>query len=63
VRSRAIQVESSDVGVLDFDVSRTLLEEFYEKGYAAAQAFLSTWDWPAYLDQFRQSRWRLGPPG
>lgn len=62
VRSRAIMVESSDVGVLDFDVPRKLLEEFFEKGYRAAQAFLSTWDWPAYLDQFRHSRWRVISP-
>jgi NTE family protein len=62
VRSRAIMVESSDVGVLDFDVPRKLLEEFFDKGYAAAQAFLSSWDWPAYLDQFRRSRWRPPAP-
>jgi len=62
VQARTIQVESSDVGVLDFDVSRKLLEEFFAKGYTAAQAFLSTWDWPAYLDQFRQSRWRQPAP-
>ncbi|MBS4728739.1 patatin-like phospholipase family protein [Mycobacterium sp. SM1] len=61
VRARTIQVESTDVGVLDFDVSRTRLEELYEKGYAAAQEFLATWDWSAYLDQFRHSRWRLPP--
>lgn len=59
VRSRAIMVESNDVGVLDFNVSRTVLEEFFETGYAAGKAFLSTWDWPAYLDQFRRSRWRV----
>jgi NTE family protein len=63
VAARTIQVESTDVGVLDFGVSRKRLEELYEKGYAAAQAFLSTWDWPAYLDQFRHSRWRLPPSG
>lgn len=53
VAARAIAVESTDVGVLDFDVSKGRLEELYESGYAAAQAFLSTWDWPAYLDRFR----------
>ncbi|KAA8960271.1 patatin-like phospholipase family protein [Mycobacterium sp.] len=61
VRARTIQVESSDVGVLDFDISRQRLEEFFDKGYAAAQAFLSTWDWSAYLDQFRRSRWLPAP--
>ena len=53
VAARAIAVESTSVGVLDFDIPRARLEELYDNGYAAAQAFLSTWDWPAYLDRFR----------
>lgn len=53
VAARAIAVESTNVGVLDFDISRSRLEELYDSGYAAAQDFLSTWDWPAYLDRFR----------
>ncbi len=53
VSARAIAVESTNVGVLDFDVGRGRLEELYENGYAAAQVFLSSWDWPAYLDRFR----------
>jgi NTE family protein len=57
-----IEVESADVGVLDFDISRKRLEEFYDNGYAAAQQFLSSWGWAEYLDQFRHSRWRLASP-
>jgi NTE family protein len=53
VAARAIVVESTNVGVLDFDAPRGRLEELYDNGYAAAQAFLSTWDWAAYLDRFR----------
>jgi NTE family protein len=53
VSARAIVVESTNVGVLDFDAPRGRLDELYDNGYAAAQAFLSTWDWPAYLDRFR----------
>lgn len=53
VAARAIAVESTDVGVLDFDVPRGRLESLYENGYAAAQAFLSTWDWREYLGRFR----------
>jgi NTE family protein len=53
VSARAIAVESTNVGVLDFDVSRGRLEELYDSGYAAAQEFLSSWDWPAYLGRFR----------
>ena len=53
VSARSIAVESTNVGVLDFDSPRGRLEELYDNGYAAAELFLSTWDWPAYLDRFR----------
>lgn len=53
VYARAIAVESANVGVLDFDISRGRLEELYDNGYAAAQKFLSSWDWQAYLARFR----------
>jgi NTE family protein len=53
VASRAIAVESTDVGVLDFDIGTDRLEALYDKGYEATQEFLSTWDWAAYLTRFR----------
>src|ERR1700722_12172028 len=53
VAARAILVESTNVGVLDFDAPRGRLEELYDSGYAAAQLFLSSWDWPEYLGRFR----------
>jgi NTE family protein len=53
VAARAIAVESTNVGVLDFDIPRGRLEELYDNGYASAQEFLSTWDWSGYLDRFR----------
>ena len=53
VSARSNAVESTNVGVLDFDSPRGRLEELYDNGYAAAEHFLSTWDWPAYLDRFR----------
>jgi NTE family protein len=54
VSARAIRVVSTEVGVLDFGISRERLEEQYDRGYAAAEAFLSTWDFPAYLKRFRR---------
>ncbi len=60
VSVRAIKVESTDVGVLDFGVSRARLEELYANGYEAARTFLTTWDWPAYLKRFRQSHYPGG---
>jgi len=53
VNARAIRVDSTDVGFLDFDISDNEIEALYAKGYAAAEEFLSTWDWAAYLDRFR----------
>lgn len=64
VSVRAIKVNSTDVSVLDFDISRDRLEKLYDNGYAAAKEFLSTWDWPAYLQQFRASHYPgKGPAG
>lgn len=53
VKVRAIQVDSTDVGVLDFDITRAEADALYDKGYAAATEFLAGWDWPAYLRRFR----------
>ncbi len=53
VSSRAIRVDSSKVSMIDFDISKQETEAFFSKGYAAAEDFLSTWDWHAYLDQLR----------
>ena len=53
VNARTIRVDSTDVGFLDFDISDNEIEALYTKGYAAAEKFLTTWDWDAYLDRFR----------
>lgn len=64
VSVRAIKVNPIDVGVLDFGISRARLAELYENGYTATQEFLTTWDWPAYLERFRVSHYPNGdPPG
>jgi NTE family protein len=53
VNARTIRVDSTDVGFLDFDISDNEIEALYAKGYAAAEKFLSSWDWDAYLERFR----------
>jgi NTE family protein len=53
VSARTIQVESLGLSVLDFGISEAEIEVSYTKGYAAAEDFLSRWDWHAYRDQFR----------
>jgi NTE family protein len=53
VNARAIRVDSTAVGFLDFDISENEIEALYVKGYAAAQEFLLSWDWSDYLRRFR----------
>jgi NTE family protein len=55
VSARAIRVDSTDVGFLDFDISDADVEALYEKGYSAAQEFLAGWNWSAYLRRFRSA--------
>lgn len=57
VKVRAIQVDSTDIGVLDFDVTRAEADVLYDKGYAAATEFLSSWDWSGYLQRFRRAHY------
>jgi hypothetical protein len=47
------RVNSSRVSMIDFDISKQETEAFFAKAYAAAEDFLSTWDWHAYLRQLR----------
>jgi NTE family protein len=53
VNARAIRVDSTDVGFLDFDISDAEVEALYLNGYAAAERFLATWNWAGYLRRFR----------
>jgi NTE family protein len=57
VSVRAIQVDSTDVGILDFGISRAEADALYDKGYASATEFLRTWDWSAYLKRFRRAHY------
>ncbi|CAM3314675.1 phospholipase [Mycobacterium intermedium] len=54
VSARAIRVDSTAVNFLDFNISRTDATALFGKGYKAAEAFLSTWNWVKYLERFRQ---------
>ena len=48
VSARAIRVDSTDVGVLDFDIRDEQTKALYARGYEAAETFLETWDEEAY---------------
>ncbi len=53
VDARAIRVDSTKVGFLDFDINRQEMEALYQKGYSAGKKFLSTWNWQEYLKEHR----------
>lgn len=53
VSARTIRVDSTNVGVLDFGLTPTQAQALYQNGYQATSTFLSSWDWPAYVQRFR----------
>jgi NTE family protein len=53
VSARTIQVESPNLSVIDFGISKSEVEDFYATGYAAGVKFLSSWDWDSYRHHFR----------
>jgi NTE family protein len=54
VSARAIRVDSTEVSFLNFNLSRKQMQELYRRGYQAAEAFLSTWNWKQYLERYRR---------
>ncbi|OBA84759.1 patatin-like phospholipase family protein [Mycobacterium sp. SMC-16] len=52
VAARTIVVDAAGIGYLNFDISQADRKRLYDNGYAAANEFLNTWDWPAYLHRF-----------
>jgi NTE family protein len=53
VNARAIRVDSTKVGFLDFDITDADADALYARGYDAAQKFVSTWNWAEYLRRYR----------
>jgi NTE family protein len=53
VRARAITVDTSEFGVLDFDLRDRDKAALYSAGERAATEFLATWNWSNYLTRFR----------
>ncbi len=53
VSARTIRVDSTDVGVVEFDATRKEIDALYRKGYDAATRFLSGWDEADYYRRFR----------
>jgi NTE family protein len=53
VRRRAIQVDTSAVGVVEFGCSEEKRAALVANGERAARDFLATWDWEAYRHECR----------
>lgn len=55
VRRRAIQVDTSAVGIVEFDAPEATRAAVLAGGEEAAEAFLREWDWEAYKRDCRAS--------
>jgi NTE family protein len=53
VARRIIQVDTSSIGVIDFDASEEQRQQVIARGTEAAQAFLKAWDWARYTQECR----------
>jgi NTE family protein len=51
--SRSVYVDTRDVGAIDFSISEAEQRLLIERGHEAAAAFLSTWDYTAWLKDCR----------
>ena len=53
VRRRAIEVDTSAVGIVEFDAPKEKRDAVIAKGDAAAARFLDDWDWARYKKECR----------
>jgi NTE family protein len=53
VKDRTIQVDTSTVGITDFDLNDQQKQRLYNNGRAAARSFLDSWDWDEYRARYR----------
>ena len=53
VLARTIFVDTMGVKSTDFGLDRETADRLFENGRSAAEAFLRTWDFDAYVEQFR----------
>lgn len=54
--ARTIPVKTLGVGTTEFDLSAERAEALYRSGRDAATAFLATWDFDAYIEEFRRGK-------
>ena len=56
---RTIRMPTFKVGTTDFDLGPDLQRQLFEGGYSAAREKLSSFDWSAYIHQYRGGRARI----
>ncbi len=49
VAMRTMQVETRDVGVVEYNVDEARKQQVFANGWNEADRFLAGWDWPKYL--------------
>ena len=54
--ARTIPIPTLGVGTTEFDLSPERAEALYLSGVKAAEEFLATWEWDAYVAEFRSGR-------
>jgi NTE family protein len=53
IAARALEVDTKQVGIVDFGLSQDDQHALFQSGRKAGQAFMRTWDWDDYLARFR----------
>ncbi len=54
--ARTIPIPTLGIGTTEFGITRERKEAIYQSGRAAARDFLSTWNFEAYIAEFRKGR-------
>ena len=54
--ARTIPIKTLGVGTTEFDLSRERAEALYESGRRGAEEFLATWDFDAYIAEYRKGK-------
>jgi NTE family protein len=54
--ARTIPIPTLGVGTTEFDITKERALALYESGREATAKFLETWDFPAYVEQFRRGK-------
>ena len=62
VLKRLMFVDSANIKATDFELDETAQDLLFENGRAAASAFLSTWNFEAYLQECRSGDVGAGAP-